>query len=124
MNAIDRDALERALVACRAESAARAKQIDSKLYGKHPKPWESVAEFAAYCVQSRSLDLMPWQRAPLFYANQLDIALREPFGDTRGTREAAELLKKLLTLGLSRFEPFPLQAIERVEAEAKRRPAK
>jgi hypothetical protein len=88
------------------------------------KPWESVAEFAAYCVQSRSLDLMPWQRAPLFYANQLDIALREPFGDTRGTREAAELLKKLLTLGLSRFEPFPLQAIERVEAEAKRRPAK
>ena len=29
MNEIDRDALERALVACRAESAARAKQLDS-----------------------------------------------------------------------------------------------
>ena len=54
---------------------------------------------------------MPWQLAPLHYANHLDSALREPFGDPRGPREAAEVLKKTLALGLSRFEPDPLRAI-------------
>jgi hypothetical protein len=47
--------------------------------------------------------------------NQLDSALREPFGDTRGAREAAEVLKKLLALGLSKYEPYPLQAIGAAE---------
>jgi hypothetical protein len=48
-------------------------------------------------------------------------ALREPFGDQRGAREAGELLSKMLALGISRFDPDPLQAI--AEAE-KRRAAK
>ena len=61
MNEVDRDALERALVACRAESAARAKQLDSKL---RDEPWEEVAQFASYCAQGRALDLMPWQSPP------------------------------------------------------------
>jgi len=52
MTETDQDALERALVACRAESAARAKQIDSMLIDR---PWERVAVFAASCAQSRSL---------------------------------------------------------------------
>jgi hypothetical protein len=58
---IDRDALTRALAACRAEDAGRAKQIDSMLARE---PWEQVAVFAASCVQSRSLGLMPWQSPP------------------------------------------------------------
>lgn len=58
MNATDRDALERSLPACRAESPGRAKQIDSKLADEF---WEHVAQFADRCVQGRSLDLPPWQ---------------------------------------------------------------
>ena len=109
MNEIDRDALERALVACRDESDARAKQLDSKL---HDEPWEEVAQFASYCTQGRALDLM--------HANFR--ALSEPFGDPRAARESAELLRRLLNAGLSRFEPDPLGAIE--EAEGKRRATK
>ncbi|SRR5258705_8493136 len=118
MKQIDRDALERALAACRAESAARAKQLDSKLASE---PWERVAQFASYCVQGRALDLPPWQSPPCRI--NLASALREPFGDTRGLREGGEILKKMLALGLSRFEPDPLAAI--AEAEAKHQtPAK
>jgi hypothetical protein len=39
--------------------------------------------------------------------------------DTCGARESAELLRRLLDAGLSRFEPDPLRAI----AEAERRQA-
>ena len=113
---IDGDALKRALVACRAESSARAKQLDSKL---RDEPWEEVAQFASYCAQGRALDLMPWQSPPC-RANLG--ALSEPFGDPRAARESAELLRRLLDAGLSRFEPDPLGAIE--EAEGKRRAAK
>lgn len=119
MDPTDRDALERAIVACRSESAARDRQIDSMLYGKEPQPWERVGEFAARCVQGRSLDLMPWQRPPMFYANQIDSALREPFGDPSGRREAGEVLQRLLRNGLSKYEPDPLAAI----AEAEQRTA-
>jgi hypothetical protein len=85
------------------------------------RDWTEVAEFAAHCVQGRTLGLMPWQMPPLCYANHLDSALREPFGDPRGAREAGEVLKKMLALGLSRFEPDPLQAIAAAEQH---RPAK
>src|SRR5437870_5988036 len=113
MDAIDKDALTRSLAACRAENAGRRQQIDSMLADR---PWETVAKFAAQCVQGRSLDLPPWQMPPC--ATHLESALRQPFGDTRGAREAGEILKKMLALGLSRFEPHPLAAI--AEAEAKR----
>ena len=60
---IDRDALKRALVACRAESPGRAKQLDSKL---RDEPWEEVAKFAAYSAQIEGLGLMPWQNPPIY----------------------------------------------------------
>jgi hypothetical protein len=47
-------------------------------------------------------------------ANHLEDNLRQPYGPS-GNREAAELLKKLLELGLSRFEPDPATAIEQAE---------
>jgi hypothetical protein len=111
MREIDRNALERALVACRAESAARAKQLDSKL---RDEPWEEVAQFASYCVQGRALDLMPWQSPPCVASLA---SLREPFGDPRAARESAELLKQMLAFGLSRFEPDPLAAIAEAERQ-------
>jgi hypothetical protein len=112
MNPTDRTALERALVACRAESPARAKQIDSMLADR---PWEDVAQFASSCAQGRALDLMPWQSPPCHAGLR---ALSEPFGDPRGARESAELLQRLLDAGLSKYEPDPLQAL--AEAEQRR----
>ncbi len=117
MTETDQDALERALVACRAESAARAKQIDSMLIDR---PWERVAVFAASCAQSRSLGLQPWQTVP-FRASLAD--LDQPQGDVSGRRESAELLRRQLDANLSRFEPNPLLALSRVEV-AKNQPAK
>ena len=116
MDEIDRNALERALVACRAESPARAKQIDDKL---ESEPWEKVASFAASCVQCVSLDLPPWQHPPC--RTHLASALREPFGDARGLREGGETLKKMLALGLSRYEPHPMAAIAEAEQRANAR---
>jgi hypothetical protein len=59
---------------------------------------------------------MPWQLPP--FRIDLASALREPFDDARGLREGGEILKKLLALGLSRFEPDLLAAI--AEAEQRR----
>jgi hypothetical protein len=107
---IDRDALERCLVAARAEDPGRAKQIDSML---RSQARERVAVFACSCAQSRSLNLPPWQTPP--FRINLASALREPFDDTRGLREGGEILKKMLALNISRFEPDPLKAIAEAE---------
>jgi hypothetical protein len=113
MTPTDRAALERALAACRSEGPARAGQLDSMLASD---PWERVAKFAAYSVQIDSLGLMPWQKPPC--QTRLEVALCEPFGDTRGLREAGEILKRLLSLGLSKYEPAPIEAI--LDAEQQR----
>jgi hypothetical protein len=112
MNAIDRDALERAVEIARNDPAQR-RRIDEKLAnGEH---WDDVAGRCAVWCQRDALDLMPWQSAPLFYANHLDSVLREPFGDPSGRREAGEVLQRLLRNGLSRYEPDPIRAIAAAE---------
>lgn len=105
ISAVDRDALQRSLIACRAESRARSRQIDAKL--RH-EPWERVAQFASYSAQIESLGLSPYQDPPV-YARLRNLA--KPYDDPRGERESAEILKKLLALGLSRYEPHPLRAM-------------
>jgi hypothetical protein len=57
---------------------------------------------------------MPWQSPP-FRASLRDLS--QPFGDASGRRESAELLRRLLRANLSPFEPHPLRAVERAEAE-------
>ena len=112
----DREALERAIVALRRDTATR-EQIEAKL---RDEPWQAAGEFAAYAAQCDSLGLRPWQTPPCWITD-LAATLRLPFGDPRGEREAAELLRKMLNCGLSRFEPDPLAALDRVEARAARR---
>jgi hypothetical protein len=113
LSAIDRNALERAMFAARAESPARSRQLDKML---STRPWWRVAKFAAYSSQIESLGLTPYQNPPM-YARAPD--LEKPFNDPRGEREAAEIRQKLRMLGLSTFEPFPLAAI--AEAEQRNR---
>jgi hypothetical protein len=112
MNAIDRDALERAIEIARQDPAKR-RRIDERL--AEGENWERVAGRCAVWCQHDSLDLQPWQSAPLFYANHLDTVLREPFGDPSGRREAGEVLQRLLRNGLSKFEPDPIGAIAEAE---------
>ena len=54
--------------------------------------FEEVGTFASFSCQSDSLRLQPWQTAPL-WVGDLAAALRKPFGDQRGDREAAEILQ-------------------------------
>ena len=108
---VDRDAFTRAIIACRAQGPARSRQIDAMLTHRS---WEEVGKFAAYCAQGRSLDVQPWANVPM-YARFPD--LKKPFGDPRGEREAAEILKQLVEHNLSRFEPDPLAAIAAAEAK-------
>jgi hypothetical protein len=96
----DRDALTRALDICRAESPGRAQQIDSML---QDQPWLEVAKYAAHFCQHRSLRLLPWETEPMY--GDVDLSWRDD--------DAARLLHQMLALGISKFEPDPMAAIEK-----------
>src|SRR5436853_7916108 len=92
----DREALEEAMRLLRLEPG-RARQLEDKLADES---WLAVAEFAASCVQSRTLHLKPWELPPA------DIYDDDP--DSPGKR----LLARMLAAGISRYAPDPLAALE------------
>jgi hypothetical protein len=94
---IDREALERAVELVRAESDAQRERIDDRLAAG--ESWEQIAKSCAYSLQMDSLRLQPWESPPI-YAD---------------AHEAVELVARLQNAGLSRYEPRPLQALERAE---------
>jgi hypothetical protein len=114
LTAIDREALERAIAIDRQRDRATRQQIDDKL---EREPWREVAEFAAYGCQCTALYLKPWQPPPCWA--EIDDQDNEA-GPISGHRAAAELLRRLLAAGLSRYEPDPVNALARVEAERAR----
>jgi len=100
---IDRDALELAMKLIR-KNPGRAEQIDFKL---RDEPWRKVAMFAAHVLQFEALHLLPWHETPAFVDED-----NPPERD----REAAKLCRRMLALGISRFHPDPLRALEAAEA--------
>ena len=96
MTRTDKEALERAMKICAEESPGRAEQLRAKL---QDETWESVAQFASYCVQRRSLGLRPWEFSPCS-AHEGEAG------------PAADLLRRMLRAGISRYEPDPLRALE------------
>ena len=100
MDKRDREALTQALAMCRAESDARAWQIDSML---EDRPWAEVARFAASCCQSRSLHLEPWSLPPCSVSED---------DDSDVDADAVKLLREMLAAGVSRYHPDPLTALE------------
>lgn len=111
LSPVDHEAMTRAIELCCQRGAAKAEQIDDMI----ADDWRQAAVFSAYSCQNHYLHLAPWQDPPC-EIHDLDAALRLPFGDPRGRREAAEILKKLLANNLSRYEPDPRNALDQVEA--------
>jgi hypothetical protein len=121
MKRIDREAMRRAIEELRRKGGEDLRQIEQKL---RDEPWEDVGRFAAYFCQDEHLQLEPWQVPPCWLRTDRDVeaALSMPH-DHSGRREAGELVQRLLAAGLSPYEPNPLEALERVEAERTLRPS-
>jgi hypothetical protein len=99
----DQAALELAIAMYRAQGKVQAQEIDDMLA---TRPWDDVAEFAAYSQQFSNLKLRPWHTPPCCVAIDDDDA------------QAAAFLRKMLDAGVSRWHPNPLRALE--EAARKR----
>src|SRR5262245_25756447 len=94
----DRDALERCMAIVRREPG-RAEQFDGMLGSGWS--WQLVADMAAHICQARALSLKPWQCSPS--------SVDEDDPDERD-KEAQRLLRQMLRVGLSRYEPDPMAA--------------
>jgi hypothetical protein len=112
----DREALTRCLVL--------AQRLRPELFGqpvspRDPKLWIATAKAATYSCQTASLQFRPWEWPPCWLERDADIAaaLKLPAGDHTQQRRAAKIVQRLLALGLSRYEPNPLEAIEGAEAK-------
>jgi hypothetical protein len=115
MNRNDREALKLAVAACTEGDAAELRDL-IKSYGN----WEKAAKFSARCMQGRHLKLKPWEVPPARIANpdNPDEGFYHP--DQPGTAsdgrvQAARLLQRMLALGISKWQPDPLTAIEEAE---------
>jgi hypothetical protein len=107
----DRQALTLAIEMARKHSRADRLQIDDKLTRE---PWFAVARFAAHGCQEHALRLKPWQCWPPCAVEPDDVDA--PGFEHRGIRSSAALLQRMLALGISRWHPDPLAAIEAAEA--------
>ena len=105
LNAVDRDALERAMQIAQRDPV-RAEQLQAKL---EDEPWVEVAKFASYSCQYDALALKPWQEPP---------CVADEDNPDEQDKKAQHLLRKMLAAGVSRYDPDPLKAL----AGAKRRP--
>lgn len=76
--------------------------------GRCPKnsddDWYERASWACYVLQYNNLNLRPWQSVPA------DVDLD---GTDEREADARELLRRMLDMGLSRFDPNPAQALRR-----------
>jgi hypothetical protein len=97
----DMEALRRAMeIAMRDPD--RKQQLESMVNGDgypgaKPQPRNEVAQFAALCVQSDTLNLKLWETPPC-HASERDAA-------------AMKLLDRMLDAGISQWEPDPLGAL-------------
>ncbi len=93
---VDREAITRAIEITRKESRARRRQVDAKL---RTEPFEAVGRFCAFSAQIEFMHLQPWESTIVY----TDLP------------ESHALRRRLIAAGLSKYEPDPLAALERVE---------
>ena len=108
----DREALERCIEAIRQEAPSRRKEVASKLASEG---WRATAEWACWLCQDRNLKCKPWQWVTPGRIGDVQVSLTaDPNGHT-GERSAAEIVRRLFKVGLTKFEPNPLAALARIE---------
>jgi hypothetical protein len=112
LSATDRAALKLAVELHRKRGEAERERIDADL---KRDTWFEVAKGCAWSEQHRNLRLRPWQPPP---CRADPHAIDDVDDGVMGKRAAALLLARMLKLGISRWHPDPLGAIEQAEAEA------
>jgi hypothetical protein len=109
MTDADKQAFARAIEMARAHDEGRRQQIDDFL---RTRAFEDVGRFAAYGCQMRALRLPPWAYPPC-WINEAEIdAIIARGDDPHGRFVAAKLLKRMLEVGVSKYDPDPMRAIE------------
>jgi len=100
-------AIERA----RAQDSSPAQQIDRMLADTDRT---EVGMFAAACCQRRALRLKPWQIPPcrIRDPDHPDRSRDWRYREIDGRYDAGRLLRQMYDLGISRWHPDPLAAIE------------
>ena len=118
LTATDRNALRRAIALAKQQGPSVCRQIEDMLASRD---WFSAARFASYACQDAALKLRPWEAPPCWLrTDDPDTILCDPGPDPHNQRRAAELLDRLLSHGLSRFEPDVLAALAAAEAKTNR----
>jgi len=108
LTAVDREALKRAFTAVYREDP---EHLDFLV---RQRGWQWAAESACYRLQTRALKLKPWQPPPS-WVRDVEGSLAMGDDGIGGWYKATLLTQRLLAAGLSRFEPDPIGALERVE---------
>jgi hypothetical protein len=93
----------------RARGPRDAEYIDAKL---EREGFKEAGRFADYSAQVRSLRLPPWAYPPCWISLDEIDALIAAGDDPHGKHIAAKLLKRMLALGISKYHPDPMAAIE------------
>jgi hypothetical protein len=107
---LDRAALERCIPVARGIEPIISRAISDILARDG---WEEAAHYACHYCQVTSLNLMPFETPPAHM--NLAAGLRLPFNSKNRERESAELLKRMLAAGVSKYEPDPLSALKQAE---------
>jgi hypothetical protein len=109
LSPIDQDALERALVIARAESAQERDRLDDI---EARAGWVSAAQSASYHLQVKTLRLKPWHCPPCDCRS-------DEIGHGYGHSRAEVMLRRrLLKANLSLYEPDPVAALEKIASSA------
>src|SRR5262245_15434009 len=116
MTRTDRAALKLAIAACTEGDATELRDLIKSRDGS----WEEAAKFSARCMQARHLKLKPWEVPPARIVNPDDpdegfYHPDQPGTASDGRVQAAALLRRMLALGVSKWHPDPLAAIEEAE---------
>ncbi len=93
------------------QDAGLVQQIDSMLADTD---WREVGMFAAACCQRKALRLKPWQLPPcrIRDPDHPDTGREQRLKEIDGRYEAARLLQQMYQLGISKWHPDPLAAID------------
>jgi hypothetical protein len=98
LDEVDLDALNRCLEIAKRDRETRELMAE--------KPVTEAMETAVYLCQHSALNLKTWQEPPCV-EDEDDPDPRDP--------DAQKLLRELLQAGISRFEPDPIAALQRVK---------